>query len=257
MRRLTPYETNHLIKFGLDPFKIDESVDKSIPVEYITGKAEFNDQIFNVNNKVLIPRVETEELIKIALDKIKNNKIDFADVGTGSGAIGISFALKLLEKQIPFDGYLSDISEKALEVTKLNVDEIFEPKHLNCFTNQIENSKLKVIKSDLLNDYPQGKKFDIIFANLPYIPTERINQLNSSVKDYEPKIALDGGADGLDLIRKLLSQAKTKIKENGLILLEVDDTHDEGKTKEYNSQWEIEIKTDLNNKIRFWICHPL
>jgi release factor glutamine methyltransferase len=249
MRSLTPYEINLLIRFGFDPVRTAELMDSSIPVEYFIGKAEFRGKFFNVNNSTLIPRVETEKIIDLALEHVdeKSNFMSYADVGTGSGAIGITFALELLKRDIGFEGYLSDISDQTLEVTKVNLKLI---KHYNA---KIEN--IKLINSDLLLNYPKDKKFDIIFANLPYIPTSRIETLDNSVKNYEPIIALDGGKDGLEYIRKLLNQASSYLEPNGTIYLEVDDTHDQSKIREFSKDWNIDVLEDLNKKIRFWISY--
>jgi len=258
MRKFTPVEINHLIKFGFDPFEVAKTASDNIPVEYITGKAEFYGNVFNVNQNVLIPRVESEKLLDIALEFVKNNLknpiISFADIGTGSGCIGISFASELKRRGILFEGYLSDIYDDAIKVTKQNVDNILSPKHQNCFTNKVGNSQLKIIKSNLFENYPKNKNFDIIFANLPYIPTSRIKNLDKSVKDFEPILALDGGIDGLEYIRRLLNVASTKLKEKGIVILEVDDTHDESKVKEFQSEWDTKVKRDLNGKVRYWLC---
>lgn len=257
MRQFIPYEINHLIKFGFDPFEVSKTADEYIPVEYITEKAEFYGNIFEVNKNTLIPRIETEQLINIGLELVDKKNIVFTDIGTGSGAIAISFAKQLLENSQSFEGYLSDSSDSAILIAKKNIDTLFSPLHQNCFTNKIKNSQLKIIKSDLLEHYPKNKLFNIIFANLPYIPSSRINKLNSSVKDYEPLAALDGGMDGLNLIRKLLSKAEKYLTKDGYLLLEVDDTHDEKKSEEFKDKWKIEVRRDLNEKIRFWICEAI
>lgn len=253
-RKFTPYEYNQLNKYGFDPIKLSKVVDLHIPVEYITGKVEFCNQIFNVNKNTLIPRPETEELIQIAKDltpELRGEKVTFCDVGTGSGAIGITYASWLIGQSLLFEGYLSDISSEALKVTKQNVDEIFTPKHQNCFTNKIQDSQLKIIESDLFSNYPKAKMFDLIFANLPYIPTSRIDNLDSSVKDFEPLLALDGGQDGLDLIREFTSQAKVRLNINSYVLLEVDDSHIS--SSEFDKEWNVKIIKDSNGKNRFWV----
>ncbi|MEP7103133.1 MAG: HemK/PrmC family methyltransferase [Candidatus Dojkabacteria bacterium] len=262
MRKFTPYEINQLIKFGFDPFELASEVDANIPVEYITGKAEFRGEIYEVSKDVLIPRVETEGIINIALNKIedrsrKYEKITFADVGTGSGAIGISFALELEKLIIPYNCYLSDKSQKALDVARKNVEEMLVKRKVNCFTYQKEESSVKIVESDLLSNYPKKIQFDVIFANLPYIPSSRIDTLDSSVKDYEPMIALDGGTDGLKFIRELLQQAELKLANHGIILLEVDDNHDEEFLKSQESilhKFNTELKKDQFGRTRFWIC---
>jgi len=239
-RQFTAYEINQLTKHGLDPFALADIISPNIPIEYITCFAEFRNNNFVVDPAVLIPRVETEELIDIAFTKIKNKEnVIFCDIGTGSGAIGISFALELEKRGIRYYGILSDVSKNALGLTGENLEELLPG-----------NKSIKLLESDLMQKYP-NVEFDVIFANLPYIPSERIKDLDCSVKDYEPLGALDGGKDGLKCIKKLLIQAPQFLKQTGVIILEVDDTHTD--TSEFNEHWNIEVKNDINNKNRFWI----
>jgi len=252
-RKFSAYEYNQLNKYGFDPNILASIVNPDIPVEYITGKVDFYKHVFNVNKNTLIPRPETEELIEIAKDltsKFNKEKITFCDVGTGSGVIGITYASWLIDQNLNFEGYLSDVSSEALKVTKQNVDEIFTHKHLNCFTTH-QNSPLKIIESNLFNNYPKAKMFDLIFANLPYIPAKRIEELDLSVKNFEPMLALVGGEDGLVLIRELISHARTRLDTNGYMILEVDDTHINA--SEFINEWDVKVVKDSNDKNRFWI----
>jgi release factor glutamine methyltransferase len=216
-RRLLPYEKNLLLKHGFSLDKIDQY--KDMPVEYIVGKAEFCDLEFIVDKNVLIPRLETEELVNLVLKDIKKNKLknlNIADVGCGSGVIGLTLLKKIIptsrDKNIYL--YLSDISEKALKIAENNYQKLFKDK-----------KNIKFIKSNLLSNYPQDIKFDYIVANLPYIPSSRLKKLDKSVTKFEPQLALDGGQDGTTLINKLLKQAKTKLIKNGKIFLEIDEKH--------------------------------
>ncbi|MBU0578525.1 peptide chain release factor N(5)-glutamine methyltransferase [Patescibacteria group bacterium] len=216
-RQLSPYEKTHLQRFGKGNINIANY--DEMPVEHITGKVEFGGQVFEVNENILIPRVESEELINLALEKIngaKKEKIVIADIGCGSGAIGISLWLELQKIKVNAELYLSDISVTALTVTQKNVNTLIG-----------KSNQVHILKSDLLKNYPEDIKFDLIMANLPYIPTERIQVLDESVKKYEPHLALDGGSDGLKYIKKLIIQAKNRLNPGGVILLEVDYTHDE------------------------------
>lgn len=245
MRKFSPYEMNQLIKFGLDPFEVAKTADENIPVEYITGKSEFYGYTFNVNKEVLIPRIETEELVNIGLSEIKNrSELKFADIGTGSGAIGISFALELKKMNITFEGILSDISPKSLSIAEKNLKTL------------AADLNISLVESNLFENM-NGENFDVIFANLPYIPTTRLTELDPSVRDFEPIEALDGGEDGLKFIRKLLEEGSNRLNNNGVILLEVDDTHGENKAKEFSDLWNIEVRKDLNEKIRYWVCRIL
>lgn len=211
-RTYTPYELNHLRKHGFSqpPTSIKEK-----PVEYITGHVEFRGLDFLVNSSVLIPRLESEKLVQLALEHIHTQVLEHpavADIGTGSGCLGLSLAFSLQKKQIPYTLYLSDISPLALRTAQKNAERLLASP-VNLFFQE----------SDLLDNYPHIK-FDIILANLPYIPSDNIPTLPSSVKDYEPLSALDGGQDGAVFIDRLLKQIPHFLSAKGVALLEIDDT---------------------------------
>jgi len=213
VRLLTPYEKNHLTNFGLSLDEIGKY--GKMPVEYIVGQAKFFDQYFVVNKDVLIPRVETEELVERIVNKYKDRKtVNFLEVGTGSGAIGISIFQKLSDLGVNVSCVLSDVSPKALLVAQKNINNLVEKKQ-----------SIKLVESDLLSNI-DDLEFDFCVANLPYIPSSRIKLLDESVKDFEPILALDGGEDGLVLIKKLIRELTEK-KFVGDVFLEVDDTHDD------------------------------
>ncbi|BCX13966.1 MAG: hypothetical protein KatS3mg085_498 [Candidatus Dojkabacteria bacterium] len=237
MRKWTVWEINFLLEFGFDPFELAQSVDENIPVEYIVGKAKFYDYVFNVSTDTLIPRVETEEIIPntIGYTTRRNlKKLNFIDIGCGCGNIGIALALELQKLNIEFSGTLIDMSPKALKVAKNNLKKF----NLKLDLKRQDLKKLK-IKSDV----------DIVIANLPYIPTSRISTLPPSVKNFEPITALDGGDDGLELVKILIR----KIINHGNIsfaMLEVDDSHDK-----IPDEFMDNFKTlrDANGKVRFWL----
>ncbi|MCA9386627.1 peptide chain release factor N(5)-glutamine methyltransferase [Candidatus Dojkabacteria bacterium] len=239
MRKLSAYEINQLNKHNIDPYFLDLNSIDNKPVEYITGFAEFYGRDFIVNENTLIPRIETERIIDLAFENLPEGKVDFIDVGTGSGAIGITFAKELERKRIEYRGILSDSLDEALNIARSNI------KKLKAYS-------LEPVTSNLFTSVSK-QKFNTIFANLPYIPTSRISTLASSVKDFEPVSALDGGEDGLDLIRKLIYSTSEYLEKDGVLILEVDDTHTHKFSEEFIG-WEIEIFTDLNGKNRFWVC---
>lgn len=217
---------------------------KNEPLDYILGKTNFCGRDFVVNKDVLIPRPETEYLIEIILKEIATNKnikdLKIIDVGTGSGAIAISLASELHDKKLNPRIFASEISPKALAIAQRNA--------------KIHNVKIKFIETSLLSKIVE--KFDIIVANLPYIPSYYLEKLDLDIVDYEPNIALDGGPDGTDLIKQLLLQAKNKLSKEGLIFLEI--WHDQGEIlQNYASKIfpssQIEIKKDLAGHNRFFI----
>jgi release factor glutamine methyltransferase len=175
---------------------------KGEPHAYITAHREFYGLDFEVDKRVLIPRPETELLVEQAIKKAADyaNPV-IVDIGTGSGAIAISLAKHLPHAQI----YAVDISKAALKLTARN-----------CRRHQVEDS-VTLLRGDLLESAPA--EVDIIVANLPYVLTAEVPQVNTA--GFEPGLALDGGADGLELIKKLCVQAKDKLRPAGCLLLEI------------------------------------
>lgn len=228
--------------------------DSQIPIAYQKGWIEFYKLRFKVTPEVLIPRPETELLVDEVLlfsgsDPAQAQRIHhldrkqgqtlILDIGTGAGAIAIALAKNL---RFNLEGcsvkiIATEISKKALEVAKLNAK-----------FHKVED-KIEFILSDLLENchIPQDDNL-IIVTNLPYIPSARIPYLESSVKDFEPHIALDGGEDGFELYRQLFGQIKDKKWRPKLIIGEVDYTHGElafNEAYKYFPRAEIEVKKDL------------
>ena len=212
-RIFSPYEQNLLRRWApeIDPISIGEK-----PVEYVAGHIEFAGLDFLVTKDTLIPRLESEQMINDALRFIDDNNLAhpvIADIGTGTGCLGISLAVRLSKRQTPYTIFLGDISPKALKVADLNTQKLLHSPE-NIF----------FIESNLLESFPKIK-FDLILANLPYIPSKNIKKLDSSVKDFEPKIALDGGSKGNLYINALLSKLPQFLTKGGLAIFEIDDTH--------------------------------
>ncbi len=175
---------------------------KREPVAYITGVKEFYGIEFKVTKDVLIPRPETELLVETLLNYNLYN-FSLLDIGTGSGNIAIT-----LKKYNPsLDITAIDISDSALQIAKYNAKKIIS--HLN----------ISFIQSDLFENI--NKKFDIIVSNPPYIPSDEIGSLMPDVKNFEPKIALDGGKDGLYFYKKIINSAPQYLNNNGLLVLEI------------------------------------
>ena len=186
--------------------KYDAAIKRRIkrePIAYITGKKEFWSENFTVNHATLVPRPETELLIYKVINFYKNKSINILDIGTGSGCILLSILKELNYSR----GIGIDISAKAIQMAKIN------SKNLNL----INRSKFKVFD---LSEFNIGK-YDLIVSNPPYIPSRDIKNLSKDIAHYEPKIALDGGIDGLDLIKKIIYKSKYLLKRNGLLALEI------------------------------------
>lgn len=180
---------------------------KRTPLAYILGYREFYGINVVVTPDVLIPRPETEGMVEhtlfMALMGMETRELTIADVGTGSGAIAVNLAIHLPAARI----YAVDISEPALDVAAYNI------------RGHAVHDRVRLGHGDLLEPLPEP--VDLIVANLPYIPTDRIPALQPEVQQ-EPQLALDGGPDGLDLVRRLLEQAPEKLNSPGIILLELD-----------------------------------
>jgi len=166
-----------------------------------------------------------------------------ADVGCGSGAIGLSLGFVLTKLKPDFEFYLSDYSSEAAAVAQKNGENLLDQNDL---------TKFHFLTSDLLNDYPR-KKFDVIVANLPYIPSERVDHLDSSVKDFEPHLALKGGPEGLSLIYRLLDRVDGYLADDGDVFLEIDHTHSLLDFSQYRKDWQMELFKDEFGQNRF-IC---
>jgi release factor glutamine methyltransferase len=181
---------------------------KKEPIAYILNNKEFWSSNFYVDRSVLIPRPETEVLIDLLLSRIinKNKYLDVLDIGTGSGCIIIS----LLKELIKAKGVGIDKSSKAIAIAKKN-------SLLNKIDNRIcfKNISLEQINFD--------KKFDIIVSNPPYLSNVSLKNLDFDIRLYEPKAALQGGIQGVDLLNKIIYLASKILKINGLLALEIGD----------------------------------
>lgn len=180
------------------------------PTQYITKMQEFMSLKFKVNEAVLIPRPDTEILVEQVVRCASAQKVQsILDVGTGSGCIAVSLA-KYIDNAVI---HAVDISETALEIAKFNAE-----------LNGVED-KVVFYKGNLFSPFEtMNMKFDVIVSNPPYIPTKQIEKLDINVKDYEPRLALDGGEDGLDYYRKILKDVDSFLKKDGLIFFEIDIT---------------------------------
>ena len=178
------------------------------PLQYLTGEQEFYGLPFHVSPGALIPRPETEILVEKAIDLIRNRStrgIRFLDVGTGSGCIAISIA-----HQIPSAaGCAVDISAAAIEIARRNA------------IRHGVAGRIRLIRSNRLDCFPQKPLFDFIFSNPPYVPLKDYDSLPSEVRGYEPHAALFGGQSGLDFYRDLIPEVPSRLVPGGYLLLEL------------------------------------
>ena len=212
------------------------------PLQYVLGNVNFYGNNFYINENVLIPRFETEELVENVTEYAKKfftEPVDLIDLGCGSGVIGLTLEKKISTTSVD----LIDISEKALEVTNINCGKM--------------NSKANLVLSDMFKNI--NKKYDIIVSNPPYIKTTE--EIEKIVKDNEPHLALYAGTDGLDCYRKILNDITSHMKERCLIAFEIGMTQGASLTaliKEKLPNDIVEIKKDLSGKDRMlFIFHNL
>ena len=246
LEHVTKLETNYLYMRMQE--EIDDNIVKEFnkifdvylyenkPIQYLIGYTNFYGYDFIVNEDVLIPRCETEELVENILyrydEHFKGKKVNVCDLATGSGCIAIS--LDLEEPNMNVIG--TDISDAALKVAKMN--------------NEKMNANVKFLQGDMLEPL-KGMKFDIFVSNPPYIPDDE--EVMSLVKDNEPNIALFGGSDGMKFYRIILSQVKNYLNDKALIAFE----HGYDKKKEmialaneYFPNSRVEVLKDLEGRDR-------
>ena len=246
MEAVTGLETNALYMRSDDEMKkedeekfnsiFDKYLHDNKPIQYLIGYSNFYGYDFYVNEDVLIPRCETEELVENVLykydDFFKGKKVDVCDLATGSGCIGITLSLE--EKNM--NVIATDISDKALEVARRN--------------NEKLGGRVTFIQGDMLKPV-EGKKFDIFVSNPPYIPDDEL--VDSLVKDNEPNIALFGGSDGMKFYRIILSGLKKLLKPKAMVAFEHGyDKKDEmyKLAKAYFPDAKVECIKDLEGKDR-------
>lgn len=202
------------------------------PIQYILGSTQFLDLEFKVDENVLIPRPETEELVRWIIDdfeKIGNKEINILDIGTGSGCIAISLAKYLKNAKVK----ALDISEKALEVAKQNA-----------LLNEVE---IELVRADILNKVIYKEKYDIIVSNPPYVRMLEKEQMKSNVIENEPELALFvEDEDSLVFYRKISEFAKSNLKKGGCLYFEINQyLGEETKALLENDFYEVELHKDM------------
>jgi release factor glutamine methyltransferase len=209
-----------------------------IPLQYITGETGFRDLVFAVSSAALIPRLETEVLVGVALEYLTPLPAPrVLDLGCGAGAIGVSLAHEHQKARV----VATDISAEALHLTRQNA-----------VRNQVDE-RLACLCGDLFEPLrrlaPQG--FDAIVSNPPYVHSHRLAELEPEVREHEPHLALDGGEDGLDYYRRIAVQASGFLTPEGLLFLEVGDASQaeevDGLLGDSSCFEVLEMRSDLND----------
>ena len=203
-RSMRPATTRCSPRFG----NWSAAAHEGTPVAYLVGRREFYSLSFRVTPDVLIPRPETEFVVVALLDRVRSRPdagpLRIADVGTGSGILAIC-AGQIASAQIT----ATDVSPAALEVARANALE-----------HQVAD-RIQFVLGDLLAEVPQQQRFDYIVSNPPYVSRDELAQLARDVKDHEPRIALDGGPDGMSVITRLVDEAAQRLEPGGWLLCEI------------------------------------
>ena len=173
------------------------------PISYIINRREFWSKDFEIDKGTLIPRPETEMMVEGIIQFFKKKRISFLDVGTGSACIIVS----ILSENINSFGVGIDISNKAIKVAGKNILKFNLQNRSKLFNRSYENF--------------YGYKFDLVVSNPPYIKSMDIKNLSKDIRNYEPKLALDGGKDGLDVIKKVIYKSRSTLKKNGVLAIEI------------------------------------
>ena len=220
---------------------------KGRPIQYVLGEADFCGLRLAVDERVLIPRPETEELAALAVEMLKERTASpcgvrprVLDLCTGSGAIACAVA----------DGFpgaditASDISEDALAVAGRNAERF---------------PGVRTLRSDLFEGLTREgapEVFDMILSNPPYIPADTVDALEASVRDHEPRLALDGGPDGLDIVRRILSEAPAQMSPGAPLLMEIGDDQGEAAAETARGAGfrDVSIRQDLRGRDRILVC---
>jgi release factor glutamine methyltransferase len=207
------------------------------PVAYLIGSRDFYLLSFEVNSAVLIPRPDTETLVQAAIDHLKNKpNSTVLDLGTGSGCIAISIAHGVKTARVT----AVDLSPDAAEVAVRNATK-------NGFSNRVT-----VVVGDLFTPLDANTRFDLIVSNPPYIPPSEIETLDVGVKDYEPRLALDGGPDGLSFYRRIATEAPRWLKPGGSLFVEIGWTQEPSVRAVFESQPELFVGESIRDMGKRW-----
>ncbi|WP_164217629.1 peptide chain release factor N(5)-glutamine methyltransferase [Virgibacillus sp. YIM 98842] len=237
----------HVPEDILSQFEADirKHAETGVPIQHVTGNAEFYGRSFFVNENVLIPRMETEELVQHVIKEAENMKqspvnknrpLSIIDVGTGSGIIAITLKLELEKASV----FAADISVKALKTAKENAEKL--------------QSDVTFVQGDFLLPFmKQDIKADVIVSNPPYIAKQERPMLADTVRDFDPEIALFAGENGLLAFQEIIAQSPSVLNKNGLLVFEIG--HEQGKAvrqliKKVYPNSTVNVIKDINGKDR-------
>lgn len=217
------------------------------PLQYIVGSASFCGIELALDRQVLIPRPETELLAERGWKFLQERSGAGGppplalDIGTGSGCLAVALALKAPPAQI----HATDLSAEALVLARRNAE-----RHQVC-------DRVRFYQGDVFAAVPPDLRCDLIVSNPPYIPTARIDTLEIEVRDFEPRTALDGGADGQDFYRRIAAQAPAFLRPAGRLMVELDEDGAEATCELFRGEkWTIEaVEADYNQRPRILIAH--
>lgn len=207
-------------------FEILDKRKNGMPIQYILGEEDFYGRSFKVLEGVLIPRQDTEISVETLLKIIKNNKINnMLEIGCGTGIVSISVDL-----ETKIDVTAVDISKRAIENSIINKEKL--------------GSGIKIMKSDLFSNVKES--FDLIYSNPPYIKSDEIEKLQVEVRKHEPRLAIDGGEDGLHFYRKIIEKVPEYLNDRGYLVFEIG--HDEAKDicALMEDKFDVEVIKDLS-----------
>ncbi|MGQ9677963.1 MAG: peptide chain release factor N(5)-glutamine methyltransferase [bacterium] len=215
-------------------WQIVKAAQNGVPAQYLLGKAPFLELEIFVDRRVFIPRPETEELILRASARVKNPGL-ILDYGTGSGCVAIALARRFPEAEV----WAVDISPEALAVAEINVRRYG-------LTSRVRLVQVATLSEQPL-DFIRGR-VGLLVSNPPYIPQERLSSLPASVRDYEPMVSLDGGVQGVEVIKMLLTEGPAIISTKGVLALEIDHTQGDFVRGLVPG---AEIEHDLSGQVRY------
>lgn len=215
------------------------------PLQHILGTAHFHSLEFKVDDRVLVPRPETELLIELALARFHSRSADplrILDFGTGSGCLAITLAHHFPNAIV----HAVDVSADALSVARMNA------------ARHQTDQRVKFHHGDGFGPVPADLRFDLIVANPPYIPSTDIDTLEPEVKDYDPHLALDGGPDGLGFYRQLATEARYRLQSLAPLMIELGDGQESAVRSLFTEQnWVVEpVVHDYTQRPRVLIAQP-